>query len=96
MSSTKTIKVASFLLEFPSAAFKSDGHVSLCVSCGKTISCLQCYFFISQHVNATKHKENKAIKLNSVRISPAPWLRVSSSSKSESVFNTYLFMLHSN
>lgn len=82
--STKKAKVAQYLLEFPNETFKSDGHVLLCVACGQSVSCLQ-RSLITQHINTSKHKENKVrkIKFNQNFIT-------SSSSNSKSTFDTDL------
>lgn len=82
--STKKAKVAQYLLEFPNETFKSDGHELLCVACGQSVSCLQ-RSLITQHINTSKHKENKVrkIKFNQNFIT-------SSSSNSKSTFDTDL------
>jgi len=84
--STKKGKVAQYLLEFLNETFKSDGHVLLFVTCGQSVSCLK-RSLITQHINATKHKENKVRKIQFTQ----NFITSSASSNSKSIFNTDLY-----
>ncbi|KAF0747085.1 DUF659 domain-containing protein [Aphis craccivora] len=83
--STKKGKVAQYLLDFPNETFKSDGHVLYCVACGQSVSCLQ-RSLITQHINTTKHKENKVRKFQCTQ----NFITSSASLNSKSNFNTDL------
>lgn len=80
--STKKGKIAQYLLEFPNETLRSDGHVLLCVACGQSVSCIQ-RSLITQHINTSKHKENKVRKIKFNQ----NFITSSASSNSKSTFN---------
>jgi len=80
---TKRSKSSIYLGEFPNETFRSDGQVLYWQSCDKSVSIDQRGQVI-QHINTSKHRYNKDIKLifqqNCISTSSA-------SANSKSVFN---------
>lgn len=82
-SHTKVAKVVHYLLEFPNETFKSFKWLSCFILC----RILESVSLWTQHINTTKHKENKErkIKFNQNFLIPT-----SISSNGKSIFNTEL------